>query len=57
MNVTAPFIKVIAAINYSRDLIILVKMYMEKSKYSKKDNNFNRKLIIFNDLYNKIGIL
>ena len=29
---------------------------MEESKYSKKNNNFNYKLIIFNNLYNKVGI-
>ena len=31
-------------------------MYTEESKYSKEDNNFNRKLTIFNNLYNKVGI-
>ena len=31
-------------------------MYTEENKYSKKNNNFNRKLIIFNNLYNKISI-
>ena len=46
-----------ATTNYSRDLATLVKMYIEESKYSKEDNNFNYKLIIFNNLYNKIDIL
>jgi hypothetical protein len=32
-------------------------MYTEESKYSGEDNNFDRKLTIFNDLYNRIGIL
>ena len=31
-------------------------MYIEESKYSKEDNNFNCKLIIFNDFYNRVGI-
>ena len=31
-------------------------MYTEESKYSKKNNNFNRKLTIFNNLYNKVSI-
>ena len=38
-------------------MVILVKMYTEESKYSKKDNNFNRKFIIFNNFYNKVNIL
>ena len=56
-NVTAPPIKVIAAVNYGRDLVTLVKIYIEESKYSREDNNFNRKLIIFNNLYNRVSIL
>ena len=56
INVTAP-IKVIAAVNYGRDLVTLVKIYTEESKYSGEDDNFNRKLIIFNDLYNRVSIL
>ena len=46
-----------ATINYSRDLATLAKMYIEESKYSEKDNNFDYKLIIFNVFYNKVGIL
>ena len=57
INTIAPSIKVTAAVNYSRDLVTLVKMYMEEIKYSKKDNNFNCKLIIFNNLYNRVSIL
>jgi len=56
-NVTAPPIKVTAAVNCGRDLVTLVKIYTEESKYSRENNNFNRKLIIFNDLYNRVGIL
>ena len=56
INATVPFIKATAAINKSRDLVTLAKIYIEESKYSKKDNNFNCKLIIFNNLYNRVGI-
>jgi len=55
-NVAAPFIKVTATINYGRDLATLVKMYTEESKYSGEDDNFDRKLTIFNDLYDRVGI-
>ena len=71
INITVPFInvtvffintivssiKATAAINYGRDLITLIKMYTEESKYSKEDDNFNHKLIIFNNFYNRVGIL
>ena len=50
-------IEVKVTTNYSRDLITLAKIYTEESKYSKKDNNFNYKLMIFNNLYNKVNIL
>ena len=59
IDVTAPFINTLnihlieakVVTNYSRDLATLVKIYIEESKYSKKNNNFNYKLIIFNNLY------
>ena len=57
INVIAPSIKATAAINYSRDLVTLVKIYIEESKYSGEDNNFDCKLTIFNNLYNSISIL
>src|ERR1700722_3047703 len=41
INVTAPSTKVIAAINYSKDLATLVKIYIEESKYSREDDNFD----------------
>jgi len=56
INATAPSTKATAAVNYGRDLATLVKMYTEESKYSGKDNNFNYKLTIFNNLYNRVGI-
>ena len=49
-------IKAKATTNYSRDLATLAKMYTEESKYSKKDNNFNYKLIILNNFYNRVNI-
>ena len=32
-------------------------MYIKESKYSKEDNNFNYKLTIFNNFYNRVNIL
>ena len=46
-----------ATTNYSKDLATLAKIYTEESKYSKKDNNFNCKFIIFNNFYNRVNIL
>jgi len=57
INVIAPFIKVIATSNYGRDLVTLVKIYIEESKYSGEDNNFDHKLTIFNDLCDRVKIL
>ena len=64
INVITPFINTLntqlietkVTANYNRDLVTLAKMYTEENKYSKKDNNFNCKLIIFNNLYNKFNI-
>jgi hypothetical protein len=64
INATAPSINTLkiqlteakATTNYSRDLATLAKIYTEESKYSRKDNNFNCKLIIFNNLYNRVNI-
>ena len=56
INATASSIKATAAVNYGRDLATLVKIYTEESKYSGEDDNFDRKLTIFNDLYNRVGI-
>jgi len=54
-NVTAPSTEA-KATTYGRDLATLAKIYTEESKYSGEDNNFNRKLTIFNDLYNRVNI-
>ena len=64
INATAPSINTLniqlteakATTNYSRDLVTLIKIYTEESKYSKKDDNFNYKLIIFNNFYNRVNI-
>jgi hypothetical protein len=45
-----------ATTNYGRDLAILAKMYTEESKYSRENDNFNRKLTIFNDLCDRVDI-
>ena len=44
------------ATTYGRDLATLAKMYTEESKYSGEDDNFDRKLTIFNDLCDRVGI-
>jgi hypothetical protein len=44
------------ATTYGRDLVTLVKIYMEESKYSGEDNNFNCKFTIFNDLCDRVDI-
>jgi hypothetical protein len=64
INATAPSINALytqptetkATINYSRDLATLAKIYTEESKYSGEDNNFNCKLTIFNNFYNRVNI-
>jgi len=45
-----------ATVNYGRDLATLAKIYTEESKYSRENNNFNHKLTIFNNLYNRVDI-
>ena len=46
-----------AIINYSRDLVTSAKIYIEESKYSREDDNFNYKLMIFNDFCDRVDIL
>jgi hypothetical protein len=36
---------------YSKELTNLAKLYIDKSKYSSKNDNFDFKLTIFIDLY------
>jgi len=56
INTIVPSTKTTAVVNYGRDLATLTKMYTKESKYSREDDNFNRKLMIFNDFCNRIGI-
>jgi hypothetical protein len=43
--------------SYGKELANLAKMYTDKSKYSGENDNFDYKLVIFNDLYNRVDIL
>jgi hypothetical protein len=36
---------------YNKELVNLAKLYINKSKYNSKNNNFDFKLIIFIELY------
>jgi hypothetical protein len=36
---------------YNKELINLIKLYINKAKYNSENNNFDFKLIIFIDLY------
>jgi hypothetical protein len=36
---------------YNKELINLVKLYINESKYNSENNNFDFKLTIFTDLY------
>jgi hypothetical protein len=36
---------------YNKELINLIKLYINKFKYNNKNNNFDFKLIIFINLY------
>ena len=36
---------------YNKELINLIKLYINESKYNNKNDNFDFKLIIFIDLY------
>ena len=64
INITVPLINILntqpteakVTINYSRDLVILAKIYTEESKYSGENDNFNYKLIIFGDFCNRVNI-
>ena len=41
---------------YSKELANLAKLYTDKAKYSSKNNNFDFKLTIFINLYQKTNI-
>ena len=36
---------------YNKELLNLIKLYINKAKYNSENNNFDFKLIIFIDLY------
>ena len=42
---------------YSKELANLAKLYTDKAKYSSENDNFDFKLTIFTDLYQKADIL
>ena len=42
--------------DFSKELINLAKIYIDKSKYTRQDNNFDFKLIIFHDLCGRVSI-
>jgi hypothetical protein len=42
---------------YSREFLNLTKMYTEENKYSSKSDNFDFKLLIFNDIYSRADVL
>ena len=41
---------------YGKELANLAKLYTDESKYSSENDNFNFKLTIFTDLYQKADI-
>jgi hypothetical protein len=41
---------------YSRELVNLAKLYTDKAKYSEKNDNFSFKLIMFNDMCDRIDV-
>src|SRR6266702_2309782 len=41
---------------FGKELINLIKMYIEDNKYNGEDDNFNFKFIIFYDLYSKANV-
>ena len=42
---------------YGRELNIIIKIYIEESKYRSNRDSFNFKLIIFHDIYGRVNIL
>jgi hypothetical protein len=43
--------------NYGRELINLAKLYSDETKYSEKNDNFSFKLIMFNDMCDRVDVL
>jgi hypothetical protein len=42
--------------NFGKELTNLAKLYTEDTKYSGEDDNFDYKLMIFHDLYDKAAL-
>jgi hypothetical protein len=43
--------------NYERELVNLIKLYTDEAKYNEKNDNFSFKLIMFNDMCDRIDVL
>jgi negative regulator of genetic competence, sporulation and motility len=41
---------------YDRELINLTKLYSDKTKYNKENDNFSFKLIMFNDMCDRVDV-
>jgi Tfp pilus assembly protein PilE len=42
--------------DYDRELINLTKLYSDETKYSEENDNFSFKLIMFNDMYDRVDV-
>ena len=42
---------------YRQELNIIIKIYIEESKYKNNKNNFNFKLAIFHNIYRRANVL
>jgi hypothetical protein len=50
------YLQILQSQNFRKELANLAKLYTENTKYSSKDNNFNYKLIIFQDFCKKAAL-
>ncbi len=49
-------IQSIRASDYDRELVNLTKLYTDEAKYSEKNDNFSFKLIMFNDMCDRVDV-
>ncbi len=42
--------------DYDRELINLIKLYSDQTKYSEENDNFSFKLIMFNDMCDRVDV-
>ncbi len=42
--------------DYDRELVNLIKLYTDEAKYSEKNDNFSFKLIMFNDMCDRVDV-